>query len=185
VQELWNRSHLVGMDRNAADLQRLFRVATLADLPLKYRVFMRAYRYRRVDWAPASILKKSLTLARVAAVTTAGYYLPGQPSFDASIRGGDYSYRVIPANADVRGLLIGHRSNAFDSSGIEADKNLALPLDRLHELARDGIIGQVAPRHFSFMGSISAPGRLMAETAPRAAAMLRADEVDAVLLTPV
>ena len=92
---------------------------------------------------------------------------------------------MIPEGTDLSRLHIGHRSDAFDPRGIEADKNLGLPLDRLRELARAGVIGALAPRHFSLMGSISAPGRLVAETAPRIAAMLREDRVDGALLTPV
>jgi D-proline reductase (dithiol) PrdB len=82
-------------------------------------------------------------------------------------------------------LRIAHRSDAFDISGIASDRNLALPLDRLKAMAGDAVIGSPAPRHFSFMGSIAAPGRLIANTAPEVARMLVEDAVDAVLLTPV
>ena len=153
-------------------------MANISDLPQKYRVFMRTYRYRCVDWAPGQPLRKPLATARIAALTTAEFCLPDQSRFDESVRGGDDSYRVIPQSADVDGLRIGHRSDAFDPSGIEADKNAALPLDRLHELADARVIGSVAPRHFSFMGSIPVPGRLIAATAPEVAAMLRDDDVD-------
>lgn len=160
-------------------------MANISDLPLKYRIFLRAYPYRRVDWSPGAVLRKPLSEARVAAMTSAGYYLPDQLPFDSSIRGGDTSCRVIPSHADVQALRIGNRSDAFDSSGMEADKNLALPLDRLHELERDRRIGAVAPRHISIMGSITAPGRLISRTAPEIATMLHDDRVDAVLLIPV
>lgn len=160
-------------------------MATIRDLPLKYRVLLRAYRYRRVDWTPGSVLRKPLTEARLAVVTSAGFYLPDQPPFDTSIRGGDTSYRVIPAHADVQALRVGNRSDAFDPTGLETDKNLALPLDRLRELERDGEIGAVAPRHISIMGSITAPGRLISGTAPAIASLLRDDRVDAALLAPV
>jgi hypothetical protein len=60
-----------------------------------------------------------------------------------------------------------------------------LPLDRLKSLAAERIIGTVAPRHFSFMGSIAAPGRLIAQTAPEVAQILLEDKVHAVLLTRV
>jgi D-proline reductase (dithiol) PrdB len=58
-------------------------------------------------------------------------------------------------------------------------------VDRLKESAANGMIGFVAPRHLSFMGSISAPGRLINDTAPEVARMLVEDAADAVLLTPV
>ena len=160
-------------------------MAALTDLSLKYRAFMRMYRYRRVDWRPGSVLTKPLAAARVAAITSAGYYLPTQPPFDESVRGGDCSYRIIEQRADLHALRIGNRSDAFDPSGLEVDKNLALPLDRLHELVSERAIGEVAPRHFSIMGSITAPGKLVSRTAPEIAAMLRQDAVDAVLLVPV
>jgi D-proline reductase (dithiol) PrdB len=160
-------------------------MAKISDLKLAYQVFMKAYPYRRVDWRPGARLKKPLCDARVAVVTTAAFFRPDQPPFDTSIRGGDYSYRIIRSDTDLGTLGIVHRSDAFDIRGITSDRNLALPLDRLHSLAAGGILGSVAPRHFSFMGSIAAPGRLIANTAPEVARMLLEDEVDAVLLTPV
>ncbi len=48
-----------------------------------------------------------------------------------------------------------------------------------------GTIGPPNHRHFSFMGSITAPGRLLKETGPEVAHKLREDGADWVLLTPV
>jgi D-proline reductase (dithiol) PrdB len=160
-------------------------MANLSDLKLAYQVFMKAYPYRRVEWKPGSRLAKPLNKSSIAVVTTAAFFRPDQAAFDHSIRGGDCSYRCIPLETDLFTLAIAHRSDAFDSSGIHADPNLALPLDRLKCLAANGIIGEVAPRHFSFMGSIAAPRRLMKNTAPEVALALVQDRVDAVLLTPV
>jgi D-proline reductase (dithiol) PrdB len=160
-------------------------MARLADLTLKYRLFMQAYPYRRVDWRPGAVLSKSLRESRIALVTSAGFYAPDQPPFDVSIRGGDWSFRQIPYTTPVESLLSGQKSDAFDHGGIEADRNLALPLDRLRELVEAGEVGDAAPRHFSIMGSISAPGRLISESAPEIARRLAENKVDAVLLTPV
>ena len=49
----------------------------------------------------------------------------------------------------------------------------------------DGVIGSVSPSNFSFMGSIPAPGRLIAQSAPEVARLLAEVAVDAVLPTPV
>jgi D-proline reductase (dithiol) PrdB len=160
-------------------------MAKLSDLKPTYQFFMKAYPYRKVDWNPGARLVKPLRDARIAVVTTAAFFKPDQPPFDVSIRGGDFSYRVLPLGTELASLRNAHRSDAFDSSGIASDKNLALPLDRLKALAKEGAIGSVAPRHFSFMGSISAPGRLIDRTAPEVARMLVEDAVDAVFLTPV
>ena len=160
-------------------------MAKLQDLPFKYRLFVRTYKWRRIDPVPWTPLAKPLAECKVAVVSSAALTLPEQEPFDDHARGGDTSLRVIPADADVSTMLESHRSDAFDHAGVAEDKNLGFPLDRLHELASMGRIGSVAPRHLSYMGSITAPGRLMKETAPKGAQMLVDDQVDVALLVPV
>lgn len=149
------------------------------------RAFLKAYRWRRIDPIPWAPLRKPLAKANVALVTTAGLVMPGQLPFDNHVKGGDTSFRVIPADADVATLIDTHRSEMFDHSGIQSDPNLAFPLDRMRELARDGGIGRVSERHLSFMGSITAPGRLVRDSSPTAAQLLVDDSVDVALLVPV
>ncbi|HMC83355.1 MAG TPA: glycine/sarcosine/betaine reductase selenoprotein B family protein [Candidatus Polarisedimenticolia bacterium] len=160
-------------------------MAYFDDLPFVERSFLKLYRYRRSPWKTMARLEKPLSASRGALITTAALHLPGQEPFDESIRGGDWSYREIPDATDVGTLRTSHRSKSFDRAGLESDPNLALPLDRLHELAARGVIGPPNRRHFSFMGSIVAPGRLLRESGPEVADKLRKDAVDWVLLTPV
>ena len=160
-------------------------MALIADLPFKYRAMMALYPWRRVQPVPCSPLNKPLAEARIAVVTTGGLVTADQVPFDNSVKGGDYSYRVIPGDVQVATLRETHRSDAFDHSGVAADRNLALPLDPVRALVARGEIGSLAPRHLSFMGSVTAPGRLIKQSAPEAAALLVADEVDLVLLVPV
>jgi D-proline reductase (dithiol) PrdB len=160
-------------------------MARLEDLKLSYRLFMQTYRYRSVDWQPGARLTKPLDETKGALISSAGLHLPEQPPFDASHKGGDPRFREIPATVDVQSLLIAHRSSAFDQSGARADRNLVFPLDRFRELSERGEIGPLNHRHFSFMGSITAPGRLISETAPEVAARLREDQVDWAFLVPV
>jgi D-proline reductase (dithiol) PrdB len=160
-------------------------MARLSDLKFSYRIRMQAYRYRQFDWRPGAAFRKPLSESQIALVTTAAFFRPEQKPFDESIRGGDYSFREISADTDLASLGIAHKSDAFDHRGIEADRNLALPLDRLRELMQAGQLGPLAPRHFSLMGSISAPARLLRLTAPEIAHRLSEDHTDAVLLTPV
>jgi D-proline reductase (dithiol) PrdB len=149
------------------------------------RMFLAAYRWRRVDPVPWTPLPRPLSECRVALVTSAALVRPGDEPFDDAVRGGDCSYRVLPADTEVAALTESHRSSSFDHAGFQADPNLAFPLDRLGELADQGRIGEVAPRHLSFMGAITAPGRLVRQTAPEAARCLTADAVDVALLVPV
>ena len=155
------------------------------ELPLHYRAFLKAYRWRRIDPVPWAPLGKPLAEARLGLVSSAGLTLAGQEGFDASVRGGDVSFRTIPGDVEAARLEDHHRSESFDHSGMRRDANLAFPVDRISELAADGRIGSVAPRHLSFMGSVTAPGRLVRDSAPRAAEIFVEDRVDVALLVPV
>jgi D-proline reductase (dithiol) PrdB len=152
---------------------------------LSIRAFLKAYPWRRIDPVPWTPLRKPLAQCRLALVSSAGFVAPGQAPFDDRIKGGDVSFREIPADADVTTLVETHGSESFDHAGIRRDPNLAFPIDRVRELAQAGRIGSVNHRHFSFMGSITAPGRLIRDTAPQAARLLVEDGVDVALLVPV
>lgn len=157
----------------------------LSEFSLRWRVFLKAYRWRRIDpvpWAPPG---KPLAECRLALVSSAGFVRPGQPPFDDSVRGGDTSFRKIPSGTDPSDLRESHRSDAFDHTGLAHDPNVAFPLDRARELVEAGRVGSLARDHLSFMGSITAPGRLVRDTAPEAASWLVADAVDLALLVPV
>lgn len=157
----------------------------LSEFPLKYKLFLKAYPWRRIDPVPWAPLKKPLKDSRAAVISSAGLVGPDQEPFDDSIRGGDFSFREIPADIDVFTLTDTHRSDLYDHSGLRQDPNLAFPLDRLRELVKSGRIGSLNRRHLSFMGSITAPGRLVKKTAPPAVHKLVEDGVDIALLVPV
>jgi D-proline reductase (dithiol) PrdB len=162
-------------------------MATYDDLSLHVRLFMRGYPFAHyaIEAGLCARLTKPLSQSRVALVTTAGLRAPDQENFDRSIKMGDASFREIPNTIETRTLVESHRSYAFDRSGVQADVNVAFPLDRFRELESQGAIGELNHRHFSFMGSIVGPRRLIAETAPQVARRLKEDLVDAVFLTPM
>lgn len=162
-------------------------MATYDEMSLSIRLFMRNYPFRRhaVDPVPCAPLRKPLPQARLVLVTTAGLHTAAEPPFDARIKMGDTSFREISDSADLQTLIESHKSQSFDHAGIEADRNVAFPLDRLHEMAGAGAIGSLNHRHFSFMGSIINPAPLLADSAPAVADLLRRDGVDVAVLTPV
>ena len=155
------------------------------EFSLPVRLFLKAYPWRRIDPVPWTPLKKPLAESRLALVSSAGFSLPGQTPFDETIKGGDVSFREIPADANVTQFHENHRSHSFDHGGIRADPNLGFPLERVRELVRNKRVGSVNARHLSFMGSIVAPGRLIRDTAPAAAQLFVEDQVDVALLVPV
>jgi D-proline reductase (dithiol) PrdB len=153
-------------------------------LPFLVKIWARTHRFvtnANVLWTP---LRKQLGQAKVALVTTAGIHLRSDPPYDMHDKEGDPSFRQIPSRTNVRDLMITH--NYYDHSDADKDIGVVFPLERLKELELEGMIGNVAPRHFSFMGHIL--GRhivtLIEETGPAVAGMLREDNVDAVFLTP-
>src|SRR5260370_6578486 len=160
-------------------------MAHIDDLPLWLRATLKVYPWRRVEPVPRAQLVSPLDACTVALVTTAGLVPPGEAPFDPRVKGGDASFRVIGGEAGVADLEEHHRSKSFDHRGIVPDRDLALPLDRLRDLAAERVVGTVARRHLSFMGSITAPGRLVRDTSPMAAALLAEDGGDVALLVPV
>lgn len=129
---------------------------------------------------PAFTKPPALKDATVAIVTTAGVRSPGHGSWSPF----DPSFRVF--ESDERDIRLGHLSPNFDRSGFAADINVVYPIDRLNEMAAEGIIGKVAPRHISFMGAQDETmASIRADSGPAAAKQLRDDGVDVVLLTPV
>jgi D-proline reductase (dithiol) PrdB len=160
-------------------------MARIEDLKLSHRLFVQSYRFRSIDWSPGARLVKPLGQCKIALISSAGLYLSHQTPFDLHTRGGDCSFREIPSATDLPQLRIAHRSSDFERSGVERDVNLAFPVERFQELAGRGVISSLNDRHFSFMGSITAPGRLISRSGPEVAALLRVDGVNAAFLAPV
>lgn len=160
-------------------------MAKISDMKMKYRIFMKTYKYRSLDWRPGVFLEKPLKESRIGVITTAAFHAPTQDPFDRDYPGGDPSFRILPEDTELNELKTVHPSDSFDHSGIDSDANLSLPLDRLRELRMEGLIGESAPRHLSFLGLILSPEKLISDTAERAADIFLEDKVDGVLLTPV
>ena len=123
--------------------------------------------------------KKSLHTSRLALVSTGGVHLPDQPRFDIDDPAGDCSYREIPTTAND--LTWTHAYYGPDEG---SDLDAVFPLKTLRNLVREGIVGGLSARHFSFMGAIHDPTPLVESTAPEVACNLVEDQVDVVLLTP-
>ena len=133
---------------------------------------------------PFARLTKPLAECTVALITTGGVHLTSQPPFDMADPDGDASLREIPSDVALAELTITH--DYYNHTSADRDVNVVFPLERIRELAQQGVIGRVAARHFGLMGHIEGKHlvRLQAKTAPEIAAKLRADGVDFAFLTP-
>ncbi|MGC2199322.1 MAG: glycine/sarcosine/betaine reductase selenoprotein B family protein [Stellaceae bacterium] len=153
-------------------------MARLSDLPppiAKRYAELECPNFTTTPWVAGPPLSER----RVAIVSSAGLVVRGERPF----RGGDADYRVIPAETRPDQLMFSHISINLDRSGFQEDWNVVVPLDRLRELAAEGTIGSVAATHYSFMGATDPVG--MQDHAREVASRLKADQVDAVILSPV
>lgn len=122
-----------------------------------------------------------LSQRRVAIITTSGIHRRDDAAYCDGAAA--YEYRVIPGDVEADDLVMSHLSSNYDRTGFQQDANVVFPIDRLRELAADGVIGSVADYHYAFMGAGRLPG--LEPNVRQVAGLLKRDAVDAVLLTPV
>ena len=138
-----------------------------------------------IPWQP---LTKPAEQWSVAMISSAGVALKDDKPFDQEGERqnpwwGDPSFRVIPPTATATDVHIYHLH--IDPQYALADLNCIFPLERLLALADNGEIGRSAAHHYSIMGYILNPQRLLAETTPAIIERLKKDDVDVVLMVPV
>ena len=140
---------------------------------------------RPIPWTP---LTKKLSDCTVAMISTGGIALKTDRAFDQEGERqnpwwGDPSYRILPNTATEQDVRLYHLH--IDPRYGEQDLNCMFPLQRLKELEAAGEIGRSAARHYSFMGYILRPEKLLQETTPQIIRNLQEDQVDVVVLVPV
>lgn len=116
----------------------------------------------------------------VAVISTAGMHRRDDPPFTP----GAVDYRIVPRGVDWGEMVVSHISANFDRSGLADDPNVALPLDRLDELAAAGEIGGVSQWHYTFMGALPNP-EMLEQTGTEVGRLLAEDGVDVALLVPI
>lgn len=143
--------------------------------------------------APFAPMHKPLHKATIALFTSGAIYCddqdpyyPAELSYEQAVHDVRKalerfpSLRVIPAEIAEERLRVGHV--AYDIRAAQKDINVIFPLMRFRELADEGVIGALAARNYSYHGLTNIP-RLIQESAPQWAQMLKQDGVDAVFLT--
>ncbi len=145
---------------------------------------MRSYIPLSSDDIPWQPVIKPLVRSTIALVTTAGVHHRYQPPFDMADADGDPSFREIDGRTIETDYRITH--DYYDHRGARRDLNVVFPITRLLEMLAARCIGRLSTRHIAFMGHIKGRHveRLMQDTAPQAALLLKQARVDAVLLTP-
>jgi D-proline reductase (dithiol) PrdB len=154
-------------------------MARLEDIPLSERKMMEELDCTGFEGRRPWVQGPSLSERRVAIVSTAALNLRD----DAVYQRDETAYRVIPGDVDPGEVVMSHSSVNFDRTGFQQDLNVCFPLQRLHEMAAEGVIGSAANFHYTVSG---APHPADLEESARAiATMMKADAVDTVLLVPI
>lgn len=115
---------------------------------------------------------------KVALATAAGVHVKTDKRFNFA---GDSTFRLIPGEVKSSDLMVSH--GGYDNADANKDINCMFPIDRMKELARDGVIKEFSDVNFGFMGGGGDQTVFTEETGPEIARQLKEANVDAVLLT--
>lgn len=127
-------------------------------------------------WCPIS---KPLSQSRVALLSSAALRLAHQEPF---IPREDFGYRRVPSAPSAGEIVIDHHSGIGRVP--KQDPEIVFPRTALANLQMRGIVGSLAPFHFSFMGGLRDHGRIENELATSIASDLKQAQVDLALLVP-
>jgi D-proline reductase (dithiol) PrdB len=127
-------------------------------------------------WCP---ITKPVSESRVALLTSAALRLANQEPF---IPREDLGYRRVPSDPCAGEIVIDHHSGIGRVP--KQDPEIVFPRTALAELAKRGIVGSLAPFHFSFMGGVRRHQEIENELAPAVANDLLQAQVDFALLVP-
>ncbi len=126
-------------------------------------------------WAPVTKELKDMT---IGLATAAGVHLKTDERFNLA---GDFTWRKIPDTATPDDLMVSH--GGYDNSDVNKDINCMFPIERIHELVKEGFIGGSAPTHASCMGGGGNIDKFTNQTGPEIADMLKRENVDGVIVT--
>ena len=124
-------------------------------------------------------ITKPVSESRVALLSSAALRLTHQKMF---IPREDLSYRRVPSDPEAGEIIIDHHSGIGRVP--KQDPEIVFPRTALAHLAQRGIIGSLAPFHFSFMGGVRRPQEIENDLAPAIVNDLKQSQVDLALLVP-
>lgn len=140
------------------------------------------YKWSVYEAAPLTPLTKPLSQCRVALLTSGGVSCKSMPPFNPLARN-DLRVDAIPEETPADFFLI--NDAYYNHQDADRDINCILPLERLRELADEGVIGAIALHHYSgFMGRTYTRTAVLSEAAPALAQRLRHEGVDVFVLVP-
>lgn len=138
---------------------------------------------RKDDAIKLATLHKPLSESRLSFVSTSGVQPVGTVPFDTVHPVGDYTFRRVPSSSHPDDLEI-HQLK-YITRGANRDLNCVFPIQRLQELAAEGVVGELTENFYTFIGYNMAPELLETTLAENIAeAVVESERADVVLLAP-
>ncbi|MGB9628049.1 MAG: glycine/sarcosine/betaine reductase selenoprotein B family protein [Thermodesulfobacteriota bacterium] len=137
-----------------------------------------------IPWKP---FEKPLKQTTLTLITSAGISLKSDPPFDMEREKreplwGDRSFRKIPRGTTEKDIDVNHLH--INTNWIKQDINVILPLQRMEEFEKEGLIGRLAPTAYSFYGFQWQNTDFLKEAIEPISVLMKGEGVEAVLLTP-
>ena len=134
------------------------------------------------DFVPLARVGKPLSECKLVFVSTSGVQPKGSMPFDTVHPVGDYSFRRVPSTSRVEDLEI-HQLK-YPTAGANRDLNVIFPIERLRELAAEGVVGGLAENFYTFIGYNMDPERLERTLAEDIATAIAEEGADIALAAP-
>jgi D-proline reductase (dithiol) PrdB len=140
------------------------------------------YQWTINDSAPLTKPTLQMNESRVSILTSGGVSHCSMPGFDPDARN-DHRLDEVDRDVDTKDFEI--NDSYYNHDDADRDINCIYPIDRLKEMAENGLIGSIAPRFWSgFMGRIYNRTKLIEDSIPEFIDKLREDEIDVLVTAP-
>lgn len=159
-------------------------------------VYSKPGRYLYAD-VPFSPLQKPLSQSRLALLTSSGHFVAGDDpnplgvenmtQTEAELRISEFLRAVpqlseVPIDTPEDSLRVRH--GGYDISGAVKDPNVNFPITRLREMQSNGMIGDLFPIAFSFVGACSQL-QLTKRSGPAWVKKFTSQGIEGMILVPV
>ncbi len=149
------------------------------------------------EGGPFTPLEKPLSQSRLVLMSSSGHFVEGEDPGPFGVKNmtqaeaaerilqclrSEPTLSAIPVGTPREKLMVRH--GGYDVRGARLDPNAVFPHEILLDLEEEGVIGELVPEAYSFVGACS-QRRLLNQSGPRWVRLLQEREVDAALLVPV
>jgi D-proline reductase (dithiol) PrdB len=137
----------------------------------------------KTDLVPLAELRKPLSESRLTLISSCGVHAKSDPPLDVCHPFGDFRFRQVPSASRHEDLIIHQLKYPHDDADL--DINVIFPIERLQELASEGVLGGLTENFFSFIGYNMDPERFEHSVAlDIAEAVAKEERAEVALLAP-